>query len=121
MEGAVRPAVLALVGEAGIGKTRLAEWAIERARARGRFVVQGNSHLGLPEPLGVLRCCVLEPFGGWAWSRRPGTRSRQASPTSPARDPGRTPSRRRGRYVRSAGRRGLLLVLEDLHRPTPAA
>ena len=116
---------LALVGEAGIGKTRLARHAGDAAAEAGRAVVEGHTVLGLAEPLGVV-CDAVRA------ARRSGL------DPGPARDPlasGFPPlvlpelgggAIERGnlgatfeaaaRYLRAlAGRRGLLLVLEDLH------
>src|SRR5687768_5297980 len=53
-----RGGALALVGEAGIGKSRLAAWAGERGREARRVVVEGRAVLGLSEPLGVFRDLV---------------------------------------------------------------
>jgi len=50
-----RAGALALVGDAGIGKSRLAAWAGERGRKARRVVVEGRAVLGLAEPLGVVR------------------------------------------------------------------
>ena len=50
--------VLALFGDAGIGKTRLARWAAERADHRRATVVEGAAILGMAEPLGVMRDLV---------------------------------------------------------------
>src|SRR5262245_44740960 len=55
-------ATIALVGEAGIGKTRLAQHAAEAARAAGRDVVEGHTVLGLAEPLGVI-CDAVRAAG----------------------------------------------------------
>ncbi len=116
---------LALVGEAGIGKTRLARHAGDAAAEAGRAVVEGHTVLGLAEPLGV----VCDAVRG---ARRSGL------DPGPARDPlakgfpalvlpelggGAIETGNLGatfeaaaRYLRAlAGRRGLLLVLEDLH------
>ncbi|MEZ0285706.1 MAG: hypothetical protein ACAH79_10785 [Thermoleophilia bacterium] len=50
-----RAGALALVGDAGIGKSRLAAWAGERGRKARRVVVEGRAVLALAEPLGVVR------------------------------------------------------------------
>ncbi len=115
---------LALVGEAGIGKTRLAAWAADHARQTRRTVIEGRSVLGLAEPLGVF-CDLVR-----------GARREGLEP--PARDPlaagfpaqvlpelGASDVERgnlgatfeaAARYLRAlAGRRGVLVVLEDLH------
>ncbi len=116
---------LALVGEAGIGKTRLARHTAEAASSTGRVVIEGHTVLGLTEPLGVV-CDAVRA------ARRAGL------DPGPARDPlangfprlvlhelggGAGEAGHLGatfdaaaRYLRAlAGRRGLLLILEDLH------
>ena len=45
-----RAGALALVGDAGIGKSRLAAWAGERGRKARRVVVEGRQCSGSPSP-----------------------------------------------------------------------
>jgi TolB-like protein/tetratricopeptide (TPR) repeat protein len=52
-----------LVGEAGIGKTRVAEEATRRARSRGMIVAAGRSHAGEGLPAGWPWIEILREFG----------------------------------------------------------
>jgi class 3 adenylate cyclase/DNA-binding CsgD family transcriptional regulator/tetratricopeptide (TPR) repeat protein len=122
--------VMALVGEAGIGKTRLAQWTADLARERGRVVVAGGTHLGLPEPLGVFcdavrraRRAGVEPSGddplavGFPERLLPELGARAGDPA----EQGAT-FEAAVRYVRAiAADGGLLLVLEDLHWADPSS
>ncbi len=118
-------ACLALVGEAGIGKSALARHAAEAARQAGRPVIEGYSTLGLAEPLGVI--CDAVRAAGRAGLDPGGSRDRLASGLPalvlPELGGGEIETGNLGatfeaaaRYLRAlAGRRGLLVVLEDLH------
>ncbi len=117
-------ACLALVGEAGIGKSALARHATVAAGTAGRAVVEGRSALGLAEPLGVIRDAVRS--AGRA-GLVPAGRDRLASGfpalVLPELGAGGIETGNLGatfeaaaRYLAAlAGRRGLLVVLEDLH------
>lgn len=115
---------LALVGEAGIGKSRLVAFAAERARAERKVVVEGRAVVGLTEPLGVFRDLLRTV-------QREGMEPRLRDPMA-AEFPRKllsdasVASRQSGnlgasfeacaRYLRElAGTRGALVVLEDLH------
>ena len=129
LEAAVAPgapgALLALVGEAGIGKSALARHAAEAARQAGRPVIEGYCTLGLAEPLGVV--CDAVRAAGRAGLDPGGSRDRLAmgfpALVLPELGGGEVETGNLGatfeaaaRYLRAlAGRRGLLLVLEDLH------
>ncbi len=131
LSGRTNPAAISLAGEAGIGKTRLARWATSSARECGWAVIGGGTHLGLPEPLGVLRDAVrnalregLAPTGDDRIARGlpemllpelGGAASR------PAADSGAV-FEATIRYLGALGRdRPLLLVLEDLHWADPSS
>jgi DNA-binding CsgD family transcriptional regulator len=115
---------IALVGEAGIGKTRLARHAAEAARAAGRDVVEGHSTLGLAEPLGTI-CDAVRAAGRVGLV--PAGRDRLAAGfpalVLPELGGGEIESGNLGatfeaaaRYLAGlSARRGLLLVVEDLH------
>ena len=66
---------LALVGEAGMGKSRLARWAAEQAVDGGWVVVEGRAVLELTEALGVL-CDAVRA------ARRAGLTPRDADPVA---------------------------------------
>ena len=121
---AADPRALALVGAAGIGKTRLAEWASQRAGEAGLVVLEGHTTLGLSEPLGLF-CDLVR------WAQRSEIVPRRAdalaagfpaqilpelgADASEAGNLGAT-FEAAGRYLRAlAGRTGVLAVLEDLH------
>lgn len=64
------PPAVAIVGEAGIGKTRLVRWLAETGAANGHIALEGRAQLGLTESFGILRDVVrdatrvgLEPPG----------------------------------------------------------
>jgi DNA-binding CsgD family transcriptional regulator len=117
-------ATIALVGEAGIGKTRLAQDAAQAAAQAGRGVIQGHSTLGLAEPLGVI-CDAVR--GARRAGLAPAGRDRLAAGfpalVLPELGAGTIETGNLGatfeaaaRYLGAlAGGRGLLLVLEDLH------
>jgi DNA-binding CsgD family transcriptional regulator/tetratricopeptide (TPR) repeat protein len=117
-------ATIALVGEAGIGKSTLARHAAAAALTAGRPVVEGYSTLDLAEPLGVIFDAVraagragLAPAGG---DRLATGFPALVLPELGGRDVGTgtlsATFEAAARYVAAlAGRRGLLLVLEDLH------
>ncbi len=129
LEAAVAPgapgAVLALVGEAGIGKSALARHAADAARQAGRSAIEGYSTLGLAEPLAVM-CDAVRAAGRAGLDPR-GSRDRLATGFAalvlPELGGGQIETGNLGatfeaaaRYLRAlAGRRGLLVVLEDLH------
>ncbi len=112
-----------LVGEAGIGKTRLARHAGEQAGTKRAFVLEGHATLGAIEPLGVI-CDLVRA------ARRAGI-----SPPAREREAAAFPAMvlpelgggsdgaglgaiqdAAARYIRAiAGTRGALVVLEDLH------
>jgi class 3 adenylate cyclase/DNA-binding CsgD family transcriptional regulator len=124
LDGAVQSGALALVGEAGIGKTRLAEWAIERAGLGGRLVLKGNTHLGLPEPLGVF-CDAVRGIRRMGLEPPPGDPLAASFPAlvlaelgARAGDPTTQGATFEAavRYAQAlADDSGLLIVLEDLH------
>ena len=121
---------LALVGEAGMGKSRLARWAAEQAVAGGWVVVEGRAVLELTEALGVL-CDAVRA------ARRAGLTPRNADPVAagfpatilPELGGGALAPESLGAvfegaalYLRGlAARRGLLLILEDLHWADPTS
>ena len=117
------PRTVLLVGEAGIGKSRLAGWAAERAGGAGRVVVEGRAVLGFSEAVGVLCDAVRS-------ARRDGLAPREALPAMllPELGGGAGPEslgavyEGAAAYLRAlAGHRGALLVLEDLHWADPAS
>jgi len=87
-----RPALVLLVGEAGIGKTRLADEAALIARAAGTRVLRGEADAASREPMELWRG-VYRALGTWRSAiRRSGRRSaggstssRWSMPWSPAR------------------------------------
>ena len=113
------------MGEAGIGKSALARHAAEAARTGGRAVIEGYSTLGLAEPLGVI--CDAVRAAGRAGLGPGGSRDRLAAGfpalVLPELGGGEIETGNLGatfeaaaRYLSAlAGRRGLLVVLEDLH------
>src|SRR5262245_20367915 len=117
-------ATIALVGEAGIGKSHLARHAAASAAEAGRDVVEGHTVLGLAEPLGVV-CDAVR--GAGRAGLVPAGRDRLASGfpalVLPELGAGEIETGNLGatfeaaaRYLSAlAGRRGLLLILEDLH------
>ena len=131
LAGGVEPAALALVGEAGIGKTRLASWAADAAREQGRAVLQGGTHLGLPEPLGVIRDAVrgalragLAPPGDdpVAGGLPPLLLPELGGVTTLGGGDAGALAEATIRYLAAlGGDRGLLAVLEDLHWADPAS
>src|SRR5262249_9387619 len=82
-----RPAIVLIEGEAGIGKTRLLECAVEDARGRGMQVATGRAEeLEQTRPFGVVAAafeCTLSSF-----DPRPGATSR---PLASRGDGGRGP------------------------------
>ncbi len=129
LEAAVAPgapgACLALVGEAGIGKSALARHAAEAARQARQPVIEGHTTLGLAEPLGVI-CDAVRAAGRAGFDPR-GSRDRLATGfpalVLPELGGGDVETGNLGatfeaaaRYLSAlAGQRGLLVVLEDLH------
>ncbi len=111
-----------LVGEAGIGKTRLARYAAERAGAARMSVLEGHATLGAIEPLGLV--CDLVRAARRAGVEPP-QREREAAafPAMVLPELGGSDGAGLGaiqdaaaRYIRAiAGTRGALVVLEDLH------
>jgi DNA-binding CsgD family transcriptional regulator len=125
--------VIAIAGDAGLGKTRLVTALVGQARARGRLVLVGRaSPLEVSLPLGALQEALRE--------------ERRTSPAAPTPDDSLAASfpglllpelgtRVRGsdvdrgvlfeaaaRYLRArAARAGLVLVLEDLHWADPTS
>ncbi len=115
---------LALVGEAGIGKSRMAAWTGERAREARQVVVEGRALLGLAEPLVVFRDLVRA-------AGREGLTPRSRDPLAAGFPAQLLPElgasaveagnlgatfEAAARYLRElAGSRGSLVVLEDLH------
>ncbi len=123
--------MLALAGEAGIGKTRLARWVVDAARDQRWNVVEGQTHLGLPEPLGVVRDAVRG-------ARRGGLSPAGDDPVAAAlpeqllpelgkgpRDLGGDSGAMFESIIRYFGAlsdgAGLLVVLEDLHWADPSS
>ena len=118
-------ACLALVGEAGIGKSALARHAAAAAREAGRAVMEGYSTLGLAEPLGVI--CDAVRAAGRAGLDPGVSRDRLATGfpalVLPELGGGEIETGNLGatfeaaaRYLAAlSARRGLLVVLEDLH------
>jgi predicted ATPase len=129
LEAAVAPGVpgscLALVGEAGIGKSALARHAAAAAAQAGRAVIEGYSTLGLAEPLGVI--CDAVRAAGRAGLSPGGGRDQLATGfpalVLPELGGGEIETGNLGatfdaaaRYLAAlAARKGLLVVLEDLH------
>ncbi len=114
---------LVLVGEGGIGKTRLSRWTAERAARRRMGALEGTTVLGVAEPLAVMRDLVRS-------ARRAGAEPTLRDPLA-AEFPARLLPELGGgaedgslgatfeaaaRYLDAlAGPRGALVVLEDLH------
>jgi DNA-binding CsgD family transcriptional regulator len=119
-------ALISLVGGAGLGKTRLARFAIDRAEAHGRRVIAGRADPdGGSSPLGVIQDALRD-------ERRRNARLRVPRDPLAAEFPARLlpelggapgPTLEPGALFEAAARycvdrargRGLLLVLEDLH------
>ena len=103
-----RPALVLLTGEAGIGKTRLADEAVINARARGMRVLRGEADGGLRRPMEVWRG-VYRALGN-----------------VPAGDPSLPAEERRWEFLESLAEALLeaapaLVVLADLHWADPTA
>ncbi|MFG1949806.1 BTAD domain-containing putative transcriptional regulator [Micromonospora sp. NPDC048830] len=125
------PTVVTLTGEAGIGKTRLAEEAAARASAAGALVVWGRcwEHEGAPDLwpwTQALREIVEDgPDGRELLSGRaapaalllpdPGGHGASLDTTSPARARAQLVDAVAALLAAAARRRPLLVVLEDLH------
>jgi hypothetical protein len=71
-----RPTIILLMGEAGIGKTRLADEATLLARASGTRVLRGEADALSREPMelwrGVYRALGIQPVGVHPYRRRSG-------------------------------------------------
>ena len=119
--------VVAIAGEAGLGKTRLARALVADAQRRGRSVMVGRaSPLAAALPLGVIQDALREERRARASVPVPGDPLAAAFPAFLLPELGtgeRAPDMDRGalfeaaaRYVRArSAPDGLLLVLEDLH------
>ena len=119
--------VVAIAGEAGLGKTRLARTLVADAQRRGRSVMVGRaSPLAAALPLGVIQDALREERRARASVPVPGDPLAAAFPAFLLPELGtgeRAPDMDRGalfeaaaRYVRArSAPDGLLLVLEDLH------
>src|SRR5262249_59143881 len=113
-----------LVGEAGTGRTRLAQWAGEAAGDRGRRVLEGRAVLAFAEPLGVV-CDLVRAAGREGLEPRGADRLAAGFPSLVLPELGASTIEAANlgatfdaavRYLRGlSGPRGLLVVLEDLH------
>jgi DNA-binding CsgD family transcriptional regulator len=126
--------VVAIAGEAGLGKTRLARCLVAGARERGRVVLVGRaSPLEAALPLGVLQDALRDERRGAADIPVPADPLAAAFPglllPELAAPGGPGPTLDRGalleaaaRYLRArASPAGLVLVLEDLHWADPTS
>jgi len=130
---AARGAVLRIVGDAGLGKTRLAQATAERARSRGRLVIEGRATMGEAAlPLGVFRDAVRTHRRARPDASPPDDALAASFPLWLLPELGAAPGgdeMDRGvlfeaacRYFRGLARpAGLVLLLEDLHRADPSS
>ena len=124
-----RGRVIALIGEAGIGKTHLAQHVAERARARGFIVLWGRSHDTAGAPpyrpwIQVLRACEHSADGpaGVAGTAADALERGWGAPETMGADALGVDAERfrlfdavAGAFTAAARHRPLLIVLEDLH------
>jgi DNA-binding CsgD family transcriptional regulator len=125
-------ATLQLVGEAGLGKTRLARAAAERARAHGRLVLEGRARASdTALPLGVFQDALRADLRARPDAPRPEDPLEVAFPAQLLPELGGAAGagadraalfESASRYLRALARpSGLLLVLEDLHWADPSS
>ncbi len=131
--GARAGQVIAIAGEAGLGKTRLATALRARAQERGRLVLMGRaSPLEAALPLGVLQDALRGERRTWPGAPVPDDPLAAAFPGLLLPELGvaeRAPELDGGalfeaaaRYLRArAAPAGLVLVLEDLHWADPTS
>jgi DNA-binding SARP family transcriptional activator len=125
---AAQGAVLRIIGDAGLGKTRLVQEAAARARARGRLVLEGRATpMEAAMPLGVFRDAVRADRRARPDAATPDDPLAASFPSWLLPELGAPPGEDEMgggvlfeaacRYFRALARpAGLVLVLEDLHR-----
>ncbi len=131
--GADSGRVVAIAGEAGLGKTRLVTDLLDRAQERGRMVLEGRaSPLEAALPLGVLQDALREERRAWPGAPVPSDPLAAAFPgllLPELSADERAPAMDRGalfeaavRYLRArSAPAGLVLALEDLHWADPTS